>query len=121
MSGDHLPVPKDLLAGPNAFSIQIPYDDDSMIGDGPISFPPASFVVIDPDQDVMPGKFVLAQLNGWRDPILRQYQAAYPYSRGVTRYPFELHALNPKVHPITIDSADEVRIIGRLIYVAQAL
>jgi SOS-response transcriptional repressor LexA len=121
MSQDHLPVPKDLLAGPNSFSLQIPADDQSMIGEGAVSFPPLSFVVIDPDQEIMPGKYALARLSGWQMPILRQYQAAFPYSATSRRYPFELHALNRGVRPIVVNSADECDLIGRVIFVSQAL
>lgn len=121
MSGGHLPVPKDLLAGPNSFVLQIASDDQSMVGSGPVSFPPLSHIVIDPDRDIMPLDFALVQPKGWKMPILRQLESAFPYNSEDPHYPFELHALNPKFKAITVNHSDECEVVGRLVYVAQAL
>lgn len=121
MSGDLLPLPRHMLAGPKSLAYEIPDDDQSMIGSGAQSFPPGAYLVIDPDQEIKPNNFLMAQLKGWKDPVIRQLQSQRPTSRNAPQFPFKLIALNERFEAIECHSADDCEIIGRVVFTLNAV
>jgi hypothetical protein len=116
MSGQGvLPVPASLLVSQSAFTYEIPSYDRSMVGSGVISFHPGSALVIDPDEQVLPGHYVLANVPDLPEPIVRRYDAARPYQIGVA---FTLTALNEAYKPIDVAEAGQGSVIGRVMWVA---
>jgi len=121
MSGDLLPLPRQMLAGPKSLAYEIPEDDHSMVGDGAQSFPPGAYVVIDPDQEIKPNKFLMVAIAGWPDPVIRQLQSQRPVSRSAPQFPFKLIALNERFETIECSSADDCEIIGRVVFTLNAV
>jgi hypothetical protein len=119
-SGDRLPVPKHVAAGNMSIFYQIPNHDNSMVGaDGGPSFQPGTFLLVDPDREIAPGDYLVAMLAGTQTPVLRRLQSPYPYVRAAPRYPFKLIAINALVEPLTVTSADDCTILGRMIFIMQ--
>lgn len=121
MSGDHLPVPQHLRAGPRSFVYQIPADDRSMVSVDSTSFLPGTPVLIDPDEVIMPDKFMLVQPANWPAPILRQLHSSFPYVPAEPRFPLTLRALNPAFQPIVVENDGDCQIFGRAIFAFQSL
>ncbi|HET8726672.1 MAG TPA: LexA family transcriptional regulator [Alphaproteobacteria bacterium] len=115
MSGQTLPVPQSLGAGEHSYSYQVPEHDLSMASKDGASFGPGTFLVADRDAPILPGKFVLAVLDGIDEPLFRIYRAARPYAAGVA---FSLHALNPAYEPIVVADPAMLLHIHRVIYTA---
>lgn len=115
MSGRTLPVPQSLGAGEHSYSYQVPDHDLSMASKDGASFGPGTFLVADRDAPILPGKFVLAMIEGFDEPLFRIYRAARPYAPGVA---FALHALNPAYEPITVAGPSGLVHIHRVIYTA---
>lgn len=86
-----------------------------MVGKGEISFRPGSALVVDPEELVLPGNYVLADIPDMPDPIVRRYDAARPYQSGVS---FTLTALNESYKPIDVTGPDQGIVIGRVMWVA---
>lgn len=120
MSEEFIPVSSSLLAGPRAFGYEIADDDDSMVGDAGRNFAPNSFVVIDPDRDVMPGKFVLVQFAGM-DPTVRQMQSSVAFKPASPQYPFTLNAVNPRFEPYLVSKSGDCKIYGRVVFTIEEL
>jgi SOS-response transcriptional repressor LexA len=115
MTKEFLPVSSSLLAGPHSFAFEITAEDNSMVGDSGYSFPPFSHVVVDPDRDIMPGKFLLVQFPGM-EPTVRQLKSSRPYHPGNPAFPFILQAANPNFGPITINGNDDCTVLGRVVF-----
>jgi len=115
MTKEFLPVSSSLLAGPRSFAFEITAEDNSMVGDSGYSFPPFSHVVVDPDRDIMPGKFLLVQFPGM-EPTVRQLKSSRPYQPSNPAFPFILQAANPNFGPITINSKDDCTVLGRVVF-----
>lgn len=118
MSGQQLPVPHILSASEHSYSYQIPDDDLSMTSATGASFGPGTHIVVDPGAVILPGKYVLAILDGFDEPLFRIYKAAKPYLPGV---PFALQALNNAYDLITVKDAERVQSMARVIYTGLAL
>lgn len=58
---------------------------------------------------IQPGKPVLADLDGYDEPVVRLYRAKRPHAAGAT---FELVAQNPAFDVIAVDDPAECRSIG---------
>lgn len=121
MTKEFLPVSSSLLAGPRSFGYEISSEDDSMVGEGGKSFPPRSHVVVDPDREIMPGKYVLVQFPGMEEATVRQLQSGLPYKTAAPRFPITLKALNPRFEAVTIGNADECAILGRVVFTIEEL
>lgn len=111
MSGQLLPVPLDVTVGRYSFFYKIPPHDHSMIAKEGLSLGPGSVVSVDLEQKIFPGNYVLADLAGYDEPIVRIYKAARPYIAGT---PFSLEALNPAFEPIHIGAPSECRLLARI-------
>jgi hypothetical protein len=111
MSGQLLPVPPDVTLGRHSFFYKIPPHDHSMIAKEGLSLGPGSVVSVDLEQKIFPGNYVLADLAGYDEPIVRIYKAARPYTSGV---PFSLEALNPAFEPIHISAPSECLRLARI-------
>jgi Peptidase S24-like len=118
MSGEQLPVPQTLSASEHSYTYQIPGNDLSMISANGTSYAPGTYVVCDPEAVILPGKYVLAMLEGFDEPLFRIYKAAKPYSHGV---PFALQALNPAYDLITVKDPARVQSVLRVIFTASAV
>jgi SOS-response transcriptional repressor LexA len=121
MSEELLPLPRQMLAGPRSFAYEIPDDDHSMVGRGAQSFPPGAHVVIDPDQEIKPTRFVMVWLKGWAEPVIRQLQSQRPIIADAPQFPFKLIALNERFEAIECSNADECRILGRVVFTLNAV
>lgn len=115
MPGRTLPLPPDLAAGLRAFTYELPAHDYSMVG-GAINIAPLTLMIIDPDQDILPGNILMARPKGARGWLIRRYQAALPLAIADA---FELHAANPSVDPLRITDKTGWDIAGRMIYTLQ--
>lgn len=115
MTKEFLPVSSSLLAGPHSFAFEITAEDNSMVGESGQSFPPFSHVVVDPDRDIMPGKFLLVQFLGM-EPTVRQLKSSRPYQPSNPTFPFVLQAANLNFGPITINSNDDCTVLGRVVF-----
>ena len=118
MSGQQLPVPQSLSASEHSYSYQIAEHDLSMVSSAGASFGPGTYIVVDADAVILPGKYVLVVLKGFEEPLFRIYKAARPYENGV---PFTLQSLNPAYDPILVKDASQVESIQRVIYTAFAV
>lgn len=81
-AGEWRPCPVE--HGPRTYYIRVPETDDSMVSTNPLerSYPPGSFVLIDPDYVDPTGKrAILALVEGQETPILRRagVDAGEPY------------------------------------------
>lgn len=81
-AGEWRPCPVE--HGPRTYYIRVPETDDSMVSTNPLerSYPPGSFVLIDPDYTDPTGKrAILALVEGQETPILRRagVDAGEPY------------------------------------------
>lgn len=115
MSGRRLPVPDFLDASAQSFIYIMPDDDLSMATLDSQSIPPGTIICIDLDQTVapiLPGRFVLARLKGYDEPLIRRYVADRPYN---ATSPFTLEALNPSYKPIDVSAPSDCELIGRII------
>lgn len=113
MSGTKIPVPAFVQASARSHAYIIPASDNSMVAsDGP-SFLPGTCLVIDPARPILPGDLVLADLQGFDEPLFRRYRAARPYARGVR---FALEALNPAYEMIAVENPQDCLSVGRLIW-----
>lgn len=121
MSEELLPLPRQMLAGPRSFAYEIPDDDHSMVGGGAQSFPPGAHLVIDPDQEIKPTRFMMVWLKGWAEPAIRQLQGQRPVSADAPQFPFKLIALNERFEVIEVKDADECRILGRVVFTLNAV
>lgn len=112
MSGPTLLVPDFLEVSRQSFWYRLPQSDVSMTGQAQ-SFNPGGIGLFDRDARILPGDFVLADLDVWDEPVLRRYVAARAYSPGA---PFKLDALNPAYEPIEVPAQGECRLIARLMF-----
>ena len=117
MSGQSLPVPQSLGAGEHSYSYQIPEHDLAMASKGPDSFGPGTFVVADRVAPILPGKLVLADIEGHDEPLFRIYRASRAYAPGVS---FTLDALNPAYEPIPVTNPASVLGLARVLYTVRA-
>lgn len=118
-SGERVPIPQDAAAMANAFAYRIPPHDTSMTGrDGP-SFTPGTWLIIDPERDVLPGDFLLAWPANMPGPVLRRLQSSHAYIADAPHFPFKLIALSPHADPITVAEPGDCVILGRLISFTQ--
>lgn len=115
MTGERIAVAQDIPAGPRTFSYTIPQGDASMVSPSGLSFPAGTHLMIDMDRTVAPGDFLLCWPTGLPVPVLRQLQAAFPLELTALRYPFKLVALHPMAEPITVESASDCEVLGRMI------
>lgn len=120
MSGEKLPMPRHVAAGPRTFCYKIPPLDNSMVGPAGRSFPPGDYLIIDPDREIAPGDYLLGLPAGFQAPVLRRLQASHSYLAKIPRYPFKLIALNPLTEPIQVNRAEDCAILGRMIFIMQA-
>lgn len=118
---ERLPPPPHVAAGPKVIAYQIPEHDDSMVGPGGSFFVPRAFVYVEPDIEISPGHYLMALLANTQTPVLRRLQSSHPYVSSAPRYPFKLVANNPMVEPLTITSADDCAILGRVIFVMNSV
>lgn len=116
MSEELLPLPRHMLAGPRSFAYEIPDDDQSMVGRGTQSFPPGAYLVIDPGQEIKPTQFLMVELKGWNEPVIRQLQSQRPVSRDAPQFPFKLIALNERFETIECQSTEDCEILGRVVF-----
>lgn len=121
MSRGSLPLPPHVAAGPKVIAYQIPDYDDSMVGPDGSLFSPRATVFVDLNAEIAPGHYLMALLANTQTPVLRRLQSPYPYVSSAPRYPFKLIAHNPMVEPLTIQSADDCRIVGRVIFVGTSV
>ena len=89
-----------------------------MVSNAGASFGAGTYIVVDPDAVILPGKYVLVVLKGFEEPLFRIYKAARPYEVGVH---FTLQALNPAYDQISIKDPGQVESIQRVIYTAFAV
>lgn len=120
MTKEFLPVSSSLLAGPRSFGYEISSEDDSMVGPGGRSFAPGSFVVVDPEREIMPGKYALVQFPGM-EPTVRQLRSSMPFRPSAPQFPFTLQASNPNYGPFTVNGASDCTIIGRVVFTIEEL
>ena len=118
MSGDTIPVPSFLNAGPNSFWYRIPAHDLAMINDGPFSLKPGTAILVDLDRAISPNDYVLADLNHLDQPVVRQYKALTARGEGPG---FQLEALNPAYDPIKVADPKDCLSIGRIIFYGSIL
>ena len=120
VSSHKLPVPQSLNAGEHSYSFRIPEHDLSMLSKEGISFAPGTYLVADADAPILPGRYVIAIIEGFEEPLFRTFKSARPYSPGT---PFTLEALNGAYEPIHIAGADTARVIRieRVIYASTAI
>lgn len=117
-SKESLPLPASIHAGPKAFGYEIHPDDYSMVGLGMRNFYPGSFVVVDPDQDISPGNFVLVKFEGWLYANVRQFQSAQIHRSGNPAKSYSLRSANEAY----FDDNDELcEILGRVVFTIEAL
>jgi SOS-response transcriptional repressor LexA len=108
-----MPVPDFLNASDATFAYRMSPNDYSMVTDKGLSLAPGTIVCADPQMPILPGKFVLAYLAGYDEPVVRVYRAKRPYAPGVS---FELAAQNPAFEPITVESGDDCLLIARIFF-----
>jgi hypothetical protein len=120
MTKEFLPVSSSLLAGPRSFGYEIPSEDDSMVGPGGRSFAPGSFIVVDPEREIMPGKYALVQFPDM-EPTVRQLRSSMPFRPAAPQFPFTLQASNPNYGPFKVDGASDCTIIGRVVFTIEEL
>jgi hypothetical protein len=118
MSGQLLPVPSFLNVSRHSFSYKIPEHDQSMVAKEGLSIGPGSYVGVDLEAKIFPGNYVLANLVGYDEPVVRVYKAARPYTSGV---PFTLEALNPAFGPIHISAPSECLLLARISFTTTLL
>lgn len=116
MSGSTLPVPDFLAASPDSFAYLIPSHDFSMVAASGPSYAPGACVVIDPQRQIAPGDRVYADIEGFDEPVVRKFVAARPFTTGLK---FRLEAFNPAFDPIELSDPQEIRVLARVIWVAQ--
>lgn len=97
-SGEFLPVGNDV--GPRSAAVRV---EDNSID----SLQPGDMVIVDPDAEPLPGRYVLAVYNG--KALIRRYRPLTAQSGG----PFELHAEGDDF-PM-IPSSASPRIVGRIV------
>lgn len=107
-----LPFPIDLEAGLNCSAWRVPEGDVSMMGEG-YNLTPGTFVIVDPDQDIMPGQIVCCKPKGFSDWIVRILKSNLPYSKSKS---FELVSPSPFFTPIKVRRAD-CTLRGRVRYI----
>lgn len=115
MTKDFLPVPSSLLVGPNAFAYEISLTDESMVGKEGRTFLPGSFVIIDPDREIIPGKYALVQFGG-ADPCVRQLQSSRSFKKDEPHYPINLVANNTNFTSIRVQNDNDCTILGRVVF-----
>lgn len=98
--------------GDDAFLYQIPAADISMVDNagGPVSFPPQTFLTVDPGEEILPGQYVLAVLGG--DIVMRRFEATRRYVAGEA---FDLVPLNSAYRRVEIRKGSECHIFGRVV------
>lgn len=111
MAGRTVIIPEHLNASADAWCWVIPKDDETMVGPGG-NFPPGTELVLDPRQDVQPGKLMVIRPKGAQFWLFRRYAAGLPFSAAKE---FTLEALNPSVEPIRVTNPREWEFGGRLI------
>lgn len=114
MSTDWLPIPNRIGAGKRAFAWEIPPGDQSMNG-GDNVCTPGTYLIVDPDQDVLPEQWLLVSLKGHERLFFRIYQAALPLSALPLSETFTLFAANPFYEPIKIRSRKSYLYAGRVL------
>ena len=116
MSGRTLPAPGFVEASEDSFWYQIPAHDFSMVnGDGP-SLPPGTICLADRDHErapIEPGRFVIVDLDGREEPLIRRYVADRSYTSGVR---FSLEPLNPRSETIDVTDPSQCLLIARIIF-----
>jgi SOS-response transcriptional repressor LexA len=118
MSGQRLPVPAFIDAGPRTFWYQITEHDQSMVTSDSFSLTPGAIFLVDLDRPIMPGDHVCAYLEGFAEPVIRKYVASRPHSTGAS---FTLEARNPAYRPIEVPKDGHCRLIGRVIFYANPI
>lgn len=115
MSGPMLSVPDFLNPSRHSFWYRVPAIDVSMAPTSREghSFPPGGIGLFDQEAKILPGDYVLAYLDDWDEPVMRQYVASRAYSAGAS---FKLEALNPAYEPIEIPLKSKCRYIARLVF-----
>ncbi len=116
MSGSTLPVPDFLSASPDSFAYFIPSHDFSMVAASGPSYGPGACVVIDPQRQIAPGDRVYADIEGFDEPVIRKFVAARPFTSGLK---FRLEAFNPAFEAIEVIDPAQIRVLARVIWVAQ--
>jgi SOS-response transcriptional repressor LexA len=105
-------IPETLDASDAAWCWVVPATDEAMVGPGGMSFPPGTELVLDPSQDVLPGKLLLIRPKGANFWLFRRYAAGLPFSAASE---YTLEALNPSVEPIRVTDPQKWEFGGRLI------
>lgn len=112
MATQDIPVPAQLNLSADSFGYEIPANDVSMMyGEGGQSFPPGSMLIIDRQAEIIPGSYVIADVEGFEQLIVRRYIASLPNM--TTGY--ELEAINPAFKPLTVRDT-KCRILGRAVW-----
>ena len=112
MAGPTVVIPPD-CGSADAWSYAIPEHDESMVGPGGISFPPGTYLIFDPQEDVLPGKFMIARPKGLKIWLFRRYVAALPLSAARE---FKLEALSPMVEAMRVTDRENWEFGGKLIF-----
>jgi transcriptional regulator with XRE-family HTH domain len=111
MAGPTVIIPEHLNASADTWCWVVPKDDEAMVGPGG-SYPPGTELVLDPRQDVLPGKLLVIRPAGANFWLFRRYAAGLPLSAATS---FTLEAFNPAVEPIRVTNPREWELGGRLI------
>jgi hypothetical protein len=104
-------IPPNLQASADVWCWVIPATDEAMVGPSG-SYPPGTELVLDPRQDVSPGKLLLIRPKGATFWLFRRYAAGLPYSAASE---FTLEAFNPAVEAIRVLDPQKWEFGGRLI------
>ena len=105
LSAKRLPIPDMPNLGPRAWAYQISLNDFSMTGIGDHSYAPGAFLVIDPDQKIVPGDCIVIRPRGETQWMVRKYQAALPLPQDFDKAKeFTLVATNVSFEPIRVTS-----------------
>lgn len=116
-SASRIPIPNGVNISGDACAWMIPADDFSMTSSEGASFPPLSIVIIDRKASWTPGCYVIADVSGHNDLILRRYSASAPNMKK----DFELLALHQDYKIISVDTETSCNIIGRAVYLLSPL
>lgn len=105
-----IPFPTALGAAPASFIWQICEGDFAMVGKE-YNLSPGTYVVVEPDAEILPGQLILCIPNGFSEKTIRVYKGGVPL--GVAKN-YELLAANPLFDALKIKTTKACQVFGRI-------